>query len=520
MLDITLTAPFALGDIVARVDLAGGASERIVLRGGRFSGAVSGDPLRVTLTTEPAPPGEAPLAPTTVKLPGTPEGLVVDAKDAFGARGIPLPEDGRLTAQLTWSTPCHDEVPEATKEGTRFGSWEHIICGMRMGLGPDGEALTCEGVSAWFDAATRLSVGKHALCFGEIMVLAGDFYAHLDELAARDFAFAWPEAKGFVGWAAGDYRATTFTADAPATTKAILAIVFRDFRDKDKAGGVTGEMTTMVADGAFGQYPARRYLALASQNYCHFGSQPADGTIRDDVNEALRLYRAYHRRAIVEAFSAASAANASGAFERALATEAFGCRFLSDLFASGHLRVPRRALAERHGVLQGALGMAARMHGEENALGLWCRQREPEPGKARVVWRVYGDGALRRQDAAVHVEQVQEAVRRSVAEVFAVYAGASVRRAPAGEVIAAIAPEDRAEALLPVPLAAGEAPRRGDVLPDGSPAPQEPANAWPLYWLLMDGRIAERVGGPGENRYTIRGEKGQVTETVELHGRD
>jgi hypothetical protein len=519
MLDITLTAPFAIGDIVARVDLVGGASERIVLRGGRFRGAVAGAPLRVSLTTESAPPGEAPLAPTTSDRPGMPEGLLVDAKDAFGALGIPLPEDGRLTAQLTWGALCHDEVDDTPKEGTRFGAWEHLPYGRRVGLGPDGGALTCDGVYAWFHAETRLAVGKHALRFGEIIALAGDFYAHLDALAARDFAFAWPAAKGLVGFAAGDYRATTLVSDAEATTKAILAVVFRDKDKTSHAAGEMNEIKTGVVCGALGEVPARRALALASQNYCHFGAQPADGSVRDDVNEALRLYRAYHRRAIVEAFAAASAANASGAFERALVTEAFGCHFLTDLFASGHLRVPRRALAERYGVLQGSLGMAAQMHGEENALGLWCRQREPEPGKARVVWRVFGDGALRLRDAAVHVEQVEEAVRRSVAEVFAVYAGASARRAPAGEVLAAIAIEDRAEALLPVPLAAGEVPRRGDVLPDGSAAPREPANAWPLYWLLTDGRIAERAGGPGENRYTVRDEKGQATDTVEIRGR-
>jgi len=111
MLDITITAPFAVGDLVARVDLPGGASERIILRSGRFRGPVAGTPLRVTLTTEPAPAGETPLA---------------------------------------WGTPCHEEVPDTAHEGTRFGSWEHIMCGRLVGLGADGSALVCDDVNAWF----------------------------------------------------------------------------------------------------------------------------------------------------------------------------------------------------------------------------------------------------------------------------------------------------------------------------------------------------------------------------------
>lgn len=516
ILDITLTAPFAVGDLVARVELAGGGAEQVVLRDGRFQGPVGGTPLRFTLTTEPAPAGEAPLAPATMDRPGEPAGVPVDVKDAFGEQGIAVPEDRRVAVQLAWGTPCHDEVPGAAHEGTRFGSWEHIMCAGLVGLDATGDALVCDGVNAWFTRDMPLRVGQSSLRFGDIIALAGDFYAHLDDAAAKDFAQAWPEATGLVGWSAGDYRATTLAGDAAENTAAILKVVFTS---KDKPGSVAHEAQTVIADGIFGRYPARRYLALASQNHCHFGAQPSDGSIQDATNEALQLYRAYHGRAIAEAAAAAGAASSSAAFERALVTEAFGCHFLTDLFASGHIRVPRRVLGERHGVLQGSLSMAAKMHGEDNELGLWCARRVGRPGEARVVWRVYGDGAMRTPAAAVHLGQVQEAVRRSVAEVFAVYAAASVRNAPAGEVLAAIPPADRAEARLPVPLPAGEMPRAGDVLPDGTAAPQEQPNPWPRYWLLADGCLAERVGGTEQNRYMIRDAQGRATETVEIHAR-
>lgn len=512
-LDITITAPFAIGDIVARVDLAGGGSTRVVLRDGRFRGQVSGQAVRVvlTLTDEPLPEGEAPLATATSDRPGAPAGAAFDVKEAF-EHGIPVPEDGRVAIALTWGAPCHAEVRDAG-EGTRFGSFEHMMCAALVGLDAGGDTLVCDGVSAWFKAESKLAVGNSALSFGQIIALGGDFYAHLDERAARDFAWAWPDATGLVGWAAGDYREPTLAADSRENTSAILKVVYRD---KDEPGSIAHEVKTIIADGMFGSYPARRYLALASQNHCHFGMQPPDGRISDARNYALRLYRGYHRRALAEAAEAAEALRGSAAFERALVTEAFGCHFLTDLFAAGHIRVPRKALSERFGVLQGSLSMSEGMHSEDNEAGLWVTPRVAQRG-ARVVWRAYGDGVLRKPEAAMHLRQVQEAVRRSVAEIFTVYAAVATRRASAEEALAGIAEADRGEALVPVPLAPGAIPATGDVQPDGSPAPWIQPNTWPRYWLLTDGRIAERLGPPEQNRYTVRDERGHVTETLEIH---
>lgn len=513
--EITVTAPFPVGDLVARVELASGDTVSVVLRDGHFSGTVGGSPVRVALTDGPAPEGEAPLALPAHDRAGAPEGALVDVSDAFAEKGIAVPEGGRVAIQLTWGTPCHDPVPAPEHEGTRFGSWEHTMCARLVGKDRGGESLIREGVNAWFDSESELSIGESVLRFGEVIALAGDFYAHLDEVAANAFAWAWPEAKGLLGWVAGDYRAATLAGDAPEVTRAILDVVSRD---KDKAGSAGQEVRTVVVDGIFGRYPARRYLALASQNFCHFGAQPPDGTVRDADNEALRLYRAYHGRALEEAAAAVHSPNTKAAFERALATDAFACHFLTDLFASGHIRVPRRVLGERYGIIRGALHMAGMMHGEDNQLGLWCTPRTPTGDGSRVVWRAYGDGALRKTEAVVHLAQVQEAVRRSVAELFTVYAAAFMRGASVDDALAMIVAGDRAEALIPVPLPAGAMPRAGDVMPDGSPAPEVQPNPWPRYWLLADGRLAERLGGPDENRYAIHDAHGRSTEAVTLHG--
>ena len=105
--------------------------------------------------------------------------------------------------------------------------------------------------------------------------------------------------------------------------------------DKDTGRGTAGEFAVLATETATTTYSVRRYLALASQNFCHFA---ATANPHDDGPDALRLYREYHARAMREAARAASNAG----FRRALVTDAFGCHFLTDLFASGHMRVPRR----------------------------------------------------------------------------------------------------------------------------------------------------------------------------------
>src|SRR5262249_38818737 len=153
----------------------------------------------------------------------------------------------------------------------------------------------------------------------------GDFYAHFDDDARAAFAWAWPEMRGLAGWLAGDYRGTTLEGDAASATSLLLEGIERD-RNKDQNGA--GGFATLAMDVVFANSPARRYLALSSQNMCHFAC-PEPG--RD--NPALALYRAYHQRAIASARTARSAVRADEALLSALAVDAFGCHFLSDLFA-------------------------------------------------------------------------------------------------------------------------------------------------------------------------------------------
>ena len=120
-----------------------------------------------------------------------------------------------------------------------------------------------------------------------------------------------------------------------------------------------------------------------------------------------------------------------------------------------------------------------------------------------MVWQAFGDGMLRQDAAELHRRQVQEAVRRSAAEVFAASCGVELQE------------PEQAEALLPVPLRPGEQLKHTDVLPDGSGAPLDATpNHWPLYWFRLDGTVIRRVGEPHENRYQVQEDLGHPVFTL------
>lgn len=490
-LRISLTAPFCLEDLLAECELADGTKAAIVLSAGQFVGELPAAPLHLRLVWEHPDSGPEALRGTSAAVPPppAPSAMVAEAEELF-ERGIRIPEDGQLTAQLIWGIHCHQTSASPShvelhndrqrgtqqkKSATRFLSAEHVTCGQLVGKDAEGQRLTVAGVRAPFHSGTPLPLGNKQATFGQIVALAGDFYAFLDEEARAALPTAWPDPPLVVGYLATDYRQPTLCQDSLDNMNAILT-VFKREEQQLAAGTKVGAISELIVDGVQTRFPVRRYLALASQNHCHFGAQPPDGSIDDTVNEALALYRYYHRRALTEA-QAAGQVDAKAVVKEqrllaALAVDAFGCHFLTDLFASGHLRVPRRQISERFGILRGALGMAHAMHDEDNRLGLWCTTRLRQT--PRVVWRAFGDGMLTRSVAAPHLAMVREAVRRSAAEVFLRFCGS-----------APISEEQTAEALLPVALAAGTGPGPQDVLPEGlGPTPPGSPNHFPLYALV------------------------------------
>jgi hypothetical protein len=486
-LEISVTAPFDIGDQVAQIEFEGGSSAKVVLRGGSFCEPQPLRPVKMTLTLD-MPDVDEQQEPARARALA---GRAVDLNELF-VSGVKIPSDGRLNVQVIWGCHCHSDVLPHQPAAKRFGSWEHIRCADFIGkqsVGDNAEKLRIGGVEASFDCTSGLRVGDHDLTFGQIVCLAGDYYAHFDAQARGDFAQAWPPLGLVGGWLeGGDYRETTLDVDEPVHIDNLLTIIRRD---KDGDSGWLGEFAH-AGDAVRGKYPARRYLALSAQNYCHFVSPGPRGQ-EPTPDFALWLYRQYHQRALALARKSSSDINPDRAFRVALAVDAFGCHFLTDHFAGGHLRVPRRLLGETYGVLRGSLRMSLSMHTEDNKIGLWCRSRRPRRDGTRIVWQAYGDGMLLRDEARHNLYQVQEAVRRSAAEMFA-----ASRNTTLDEL-------ERADAIVPVPLPPGSGPRLNDRLPDNSPPPVDaPNNSYPMYWFDEDGRVLVRRGHSWHQEYECR----------------
>lgn len=502
-LSVRLLAPLPTGDLVAAVTLRDGHTSLCLISNGYFEGEFPAEPTWFRLTTLPISEAEHRSAPQQAETPST-ETLVCAVENLY-EQGIAIPSSGLLSLSLFWGVHCHRELglladPSNSAHGgassartLRFGSFEHITTAERVGLGDDGLPLVYNGITAGFDRDTFLRVAGKKLTFGEIVALGGDYYAHLDSQAASDFAWAWPEPKELTGLLDTDYRNPTLADDDPQTTADILRAV-----DVTKQFGQEelDKRSTMIDLSLSTSYPLRRYLALASQNFCHFASQPYTGKIDDTENAALRLYFGYHLRALREAEVAGQNRDADALFQ-ALTVEAFGCHFLSDLFATGHIRTPRRILGDRYGVYRGALGMSHEMHCEDNRSGLWLTTRGLT--SPRIVWRGYGDDQLLKPQSAHHLWFVQRAVARSVAEVFARFCGVVLSEC------------DCAVALIPIPLPAGQTPQPGDILPDGQPAPQRDPNSFPRYCWIPERQIVARRVGPSNVNLYVSHDEGHTT---------
>ncbi len=153
-----------------------------------------------------------------------------------------------------------------------------------------------------------------------------------------------------------------------------------------------------------------RYFELAVKNFDHFG------------DDAVTTYRTGHARAIDEARAAYDMRRQGGGndaandrFELALAMNAFADHFLTDLFAAGHLRVPRRAVAKDFDLEGHASAIARHQHIEENHFGLFVRNR-----KGRC-WKCFGDTHLETMQGYENRMMVANAVQISVNEVWEAY---------------------------------------------------------------------------------------------------
>ncbi|MGY2290470.1 phospholipase [Pseudomonas sp. SDO528_S397] len=297
-------------------------------------------------------------------------------------------------------------APEKTPIPQRFGGGEHTA------IGDDTLLRLAKGAAAVPAKQVKLRLPNGlALTYGQIISLGGDFYG-IPGQSINEGASPADRVQRFTA-------AFNTLAVLPASREEagkILAVMQKEIDAINRAiregkepheaydalGDTLSEEWNRITGGgsaATPLLPLGRYLKLAADNADHFGEW------------ALAAYLAGHTAALKQAVVAHQTGTAQ-ALELAYAMNSFADHFLTDLFSSGHLRVPRKQLAAV--VTPGELGslVSRFMHDEDSKFGLNVRNA------LGVQWRAYGDGRYFDSVSAANRTQVKRAVQASADEIF------------------------------------------------------------------------------------------------------
>ncbi|WP_085746912.1 phospholipase [Pseudomonas sp. R45(2017)] len=321
-----------------------------------------------------------------------------------------------------------------------------------------------------------------ALTYGQVLALGGDFYGIVDR-PINEGSTSADRLQRFT--AAFDSLAALTTSKTEATQ--ILAIMqkeidavkqaIKDGKQPHEAYDAFGdtlseEWNKITGGGSFvsALFPLGRYLKLAANNADHFGEW------------ARQAYIAGHTAALQTA-AAAHASQDELRLERAYAMNAFADHYLTDLFSSGHLRVPRKVMAAA--VTPSDLGslITRFMHDEDSKFGLKVRNGHGEQ------WRAFGDKRYFDATDADNRNQVTLAVQDSADEVYAAYSSGNVpttfnalQRLP--DLTAVLDPANNFSPLFR--LQGNKVLRRKDVNNLNDTATVDDWWGWSTYLLLKD----------------------------------
>jgi len=194
-----------------------------------------------------------------------------------------------------------------TAAGKPFNSGDHIW------VADEGAAKACKTHhldGQLLSSIPRLDKGVR-LSYGEIVALSGDFYSSPSEL--------FDERPGPMSWLYEDKD----ISDLQAMFEVELDWIRND----------AGKTATNYPDQNIRMWwNAKGYLELALANVEHFGWHN------------MKAYTRYHGEALT--LAAGAAGNDDETFRRAVYTNAFADHFLTDGFAAGHVRVPRKEICD------------------------------------------------------------------------------------------------------------------------------------------------------------------------------
>ena len=307
-----------------------------------------------------------------------------------------------------------EDGPVAFSDGppirVRFESSEHVIIVQGCHLQFPGGPQPAESY------LIHLQNGL-VLTYGQVIALGGDFFGDPEHPICKA---AGPEAQQAQFLA--NYRSLALSEWAPAQVTSVLTILTTEFGAVRKA--LSEGKQPSAAYGALGDSLSKkwndvtdgRYLALAKTNFDHFGV------------DAWTAYMAGHitaARMAVVARQEPDPGKQTVLLAQAYAANAFADHFLTDLFAGGHRRTPRRRLYEDEpgGSIyipgegwfsyQDLASLVARgMHDEENRFGVWGTSSREDR------WVTYGDKRFRDQANYPNVLMARCACQASMDDIW------------------------------------------------------------------------------------------------------
>jgi hypothetical protein len=343
-------------------------------------GMVARRGFQAVMAEEPAPPTASPAQPPITTL-GWPEGAAAPQK-------LDEKDRQRLAAMRKETA----KRPVATVRPDYFGTAEHRASAEQLARMLAGEGVFSRATATQTHVLLRVANPDPApealIERDKLSVASADpawrepFQARLEDLMARYRPLTELEIRpgltltyGEVVALAGDYYSTPEELASeltPAVANAIRGVTPQD----------EGTFLLNTHRGWFD------YASLANENQDHFAPRSWARYVRHH-EDALRM--ALDRD-----------------LDAALVRNAFADHFLTDAFASGHLRVPRDALVGLSGALP-----TRKMHDEENVQGLWVQSA------SGFVWRAYGDDNLGTNP--VHLTLTAHAVGLSLLRIFKAY---------------------------------------------------------------------------------------------------
>lgn len=287
-----------------------------------------------------------------------------------------------------------------------FESPEHMIIGNNVKIysptDPDGKA----GRKILLENGLNIT-------YGEIVTM-GDFY-EIPNMPISQGQSSAERNKRFMD----AFNSLSTNPDSVSEAEKILSVIHnveKTVNDGRAQGKTAEEIYGEIANDANRQYNCitgggctkvwwvrpGRFLQLSKFDYDHFGA------------DAWMSYQTGHDLAVLKAIEAGKQHDEAG-LETAYAMNAFACHFLTDRFAAGHMRTPRKKLVEE--VKPGVAGslLSSYMHTEENYYGLHVHNLLGNH------WQAYGDRSYLNQKNSESRAILDKAMQISADQIYDAY---------------------------------------------------------------------------------------------------